>query len=120
MDADSIYHICRQEEWEAARAAGRYSGSSQDMADGFIHFSTAAQIEESAARHRAGQSGLVLLAVDPAALGAALKWETSRHGDLFPHLYGALPLTALRDVWDLPLGPDSRHLFPAAALVDRI
>jgi len=116
MSVASIYHMCRREEWEAAQTAGRYGGSSQDKADGFIHFSTAAQIVESAARHRAGQSGLVLLAVDPTALGAALKWEPSRHGDLFPHLYGALPLTALRDVWDLPLGSDSRHLFPAAFL----
>jgi uncharacterized protein (DUF952 family) len=116
MGATSIYHICRREEWEAAQAAGRYSGSSQDTADGFIHFSTAAQIEESAARHRAKQSGLVLLAVDPAALGAALKWECSRHGQMFPHLYGELPFAALRDVWDLPLGPDSRHLFPAAVI----
>ena len=114
MGADSIYHICKREEWEVAQAAGRYSGSSQDMADGFIHFSTAVQIEESAARHRAGQSGLVLLSVDPLALGAALKWEPSRRGEMFPHLYGELPLAALREVWDLPLGLDSRHLFPAA------
>ncbi len=114
MSETSIYHMCRREEWEAAQTVGRYGGSSQDKADGFIHFSTAAQIVESAARHRAGQNGLVLLAVDPMALGAVLKWEPSRNGDLFPHLYGALPLTALRDVWDLPLGPDSRHLFPAA------
>ena len=116
MGAASIYHICRREEWEAAQAAGRYSGSSQDTADGFIHFSTAAQLEESAARHRANQSGLVLLAVDPAALGAALKWESSRRGQMFPHLYGELPFAALRDVWDLPLGSDSRHLFPAAVI----
>ncbi len=117
MSAASIYHICRREEWEAAQAAGRYRGSPQDTADGFIHFSTAAQIQESAARHRANQSGLVLLAVDPDALGAALKWESSRRGELFPHLYGELPLAALRDVWDLPLGSDSRHQFPAAVLV---
>lgn len=116
MGATSIYHICRREEWEAAQAAGGYSGSSQDIADGFIHFSTAAQIEESAARHRAKQSGLVLLAVDPAALGAALKWECSRNGQMFPHLYGELPFAALRDVWDLPLGPELRHLFPAAVI----
>ncbi len=116
MGAAPIYHICKREEWEAARAAGRYSGSSQDAADGFIHFSTAAQVEESAARHRAGQSGLVLLAVDPVALGTALKWEPSRRGVPFPHLYGDLPVAALRGVWDLPLGPDSRHLFPAAVL----
>ena len=116
MAAASIYHICRREEWRAARAAGHYGGSSQDAADGFIHFSTAAQIEESAARHRAGQSGLVLLAVDPEALGAALKWEPSRRGGPFPHLYGALALAALRGAWDLPLGADSRHVFPAEVL----
>ncbi len=116
MGAGPIYHICRREEWERAQAAGRYGGSSQDTADGFIHFSTAAQVEESAARHRAGQSGLVLLAVDPEALGAALKWEPSHQGALFPHFYGELPLAALRGAWDLPLGPDSRHVFPAAVL----
>ncbi len=116
MAAASIYHICGREEWQAAQAAGHYRGSSQDTADGFIHFSTAAQVEESAARHRTGQGGLVLLAVDPEALGAALKWEPSRRGEPFPHLYGVLPLAALRDLWDLPLGPDSRHLFPAGIL----
>jgi uncharacterized protein (DUF952 family) len=116
MGAGPIYHICRRDEWERAQVAGRYGGSSQDTADGFIHFSTAAQVEQSAARHRAGQSGLVLLAVDPEALGPALKWEPSRQGALFPHLYGELPLAALRGFWDLPLGPDSRHVFPAAAL----
>lgn len=116
MGAAPIYHICGREEWAAAQAAGRYSGSSQDAADGFIHFSTAAQIEASAARHRRGQSGLVLLAVDPETLGAALKWEPSRRGEPFPHLYGELPLAALRGVWELPLGSDSRHRFPAAVL----
>ena len=116
MSAASIYHICRREEWRAAQAAGCYSGSSQDAADGFIHFSTAGQVEESAARHRAGQSGLVLLAVDPEALGAALKWEPSRRGDLFPHLYGTLAPATLRGEWDLPLGPESRHVFPAGVL----
>ncbi len=116
MAAAPIYHICRREEWQAAQAAGRYGGSAQDAEDGFIHFSTAAQVAESAARHRKGQSGLVLLAVDPEALGSALKWEASRRGEPFPHLYGALPLAALRGAWDLPLGPDSRHVFPAGIL----
>ncbi len=113
MCAAPIYHICPREDWEAAKAAGYYQGSPQDRADGFIHFSTAEQVEDSAAKHRAGQSGLVLLAVDPEALGDALRWEAARGGALFPHLYGALPLAALRDVWELPLGPDSRHVFPA-------
>lgn len=108
-----IYHICRQDEWAAAQAAGRYDGSSQDRADGFIHFSAADQVVASAARHRAGQDGLVLLTVDAAALGAALKWEPSRGGALFPHLYGALPLDAVRRADDLPLGADGRHRFPA-------
>jgi len=108
-----IYHICHRDEWEAARRAGRYAGSSQDAADGFIHFSTAAQVKASAAKHRAGQIGLVLLAVDADRLGAALKWEASRGGALFPHLYGALPVTAVLSVHDLALGPDGAHVFPA-------
>jgi uncharacterized protein (DUF952 family) len=107
-----IFHICRCEEWARAEAAGRYEGSSQDAIDGFIHFSTAAQVEESAARHRAGQDGLVLLTVDPALLGAALRWEKSRRGDEFPHLYGVLPRAAVLRVDDLPLGGDGRHVFP--------
>src|SRR5690606_32936259 len=107
-----IYHICRRDEWTAAEAAGSYGGSSQDRADGFIHFSAADQVEASAARHRAGQDGLVLLTVEAAALGAALKWEPSRGGALFPHLYGPLPLAAVRRVEELPLGADGRHVFP--------
>jgi uncharacterized protein (DUF952 family) len=107
-----IYHICKRDEWDAAQRAGRYEGSSQDKADGFIHFSGAEQVAASAARHRAGQSGLVLLAVDAATLGAALKWEPSRGGALFPHLYGALPVAAVIAVHDLPLGPDGAHVFP--------
>ena len=112
MSETTIFHICRAEEWRAARAAGRHDGSSQDRADGFIHFSTAAQVAASAAKHRAGQSGLVLLTVDTAALGEALRWEPSRGGALFPHLYGPLPLAAVRRSDDLPLGADGRHLIP--------
>ena len=112
MTVQPIYHICRAEEWAAARAAGRYEGSSQDRADGFIHFSGRDQVIESAARHRAGQDGLVLLSVDPAMLGDALKWEPSRAGQLFPHLYGPLPLEAVLRAQDLPLGEDGRHRFP--------
>ncbi|HVJ54401.1 MAG TPA: DUF952 domain-containing protein [Aliidongia sp.] len=112
MAEDLIFHMCRREEWLAANARGAYPGSSQDQADGFIHFSTRGQIVESAARHRAGQDGLVLLAVDPAALGPTLKWEPSRNGQLFPHLYGELPVSAVSWCHDLPLGPDGRHRFP--------
>lgn len=108
----TIFHMCRAEEWEAARDAGAYPGSSQDRADGFIHFSTAGQLPVSAAKHRAGQTGLVLLTVDAAALGAPLKWEPSRGGQLFPHLYGALPVGAVRRVDPLALGADGLHILP--------
>ncbi|OAN50364.1 glutathione S-transferase [Paramagnetospirillum marisnigri] len=109
----TIYHVCRHAEWQAAQASGSYPGSTQDAADGFIHFSGPAQVVESVARHRAGQDGLVMLAVDPARLGTALRWEASRGGALFPHLYGALPLAAVKWVAELPLDPASgRHVFP--------
>lgn len=112
MTGNSIFHMCRSDEWEQALAAGRYVGSSQDQADGFIHFSDAAQVRTSAAKHRAGQSGLVLLTVDPTRLGAALKWEASRGGALFPHLYGPLDPAAVLRVDPLPLGADGLHVFP--------
>ena len=112
MPDTPIYHICTRKEWEAAKEAGIYGGSSQDRADGFIHFSSAAQVLESAAKHRAGQDGLVLLAVAAGRLGTALRWEPSRGGALFPHLYGKLPVSAMLAVHDLPLGSDGRHEFP--------
>jgi len=98
-----IFHVCRAEEWRAAQTAGAYAGSSRDAADGFIHFSSAAQAQASAAKHRAGQTDLVVLAVEASALGDALKWEPSRGGALFPHLYGPLPLAAVRGVAGAPL-----------------
>jgi uncharacterized protein (DUF952 family) len=111
--ATLIYHMCRRAEWQAAERDGVYRGSSQDAADGFIHFSTAAEIEASAAKHRAGQRDLLLIAVEAATLGNALKWEAARGGVLFPHLYGALPLARVRWARELPLGDSGRHLFPA-------
>lgn len=113
-----IYHMCRRDEWEAAVVAGRYLGSSQDVADGFIHFSTAEQIRASAARHRKGQDDLVLIAADAAALGTTLKWEPSRGGLLFPHLFGALELSAVLATHALRLGPDGEHVFPELAVDD--
>lgn len=112
MTRSFIYHMCRLSEWDTALAAGSYRGSAQDRADGFIHFSTAAQIRESAAKHRAGQSDIVLLRVDPASFGDALKWEKSRNGQLFPHLYGDLAIASVIRVDPLPLGEDGRHIFP--------
>jgi uncharacterized protein (DUF952 family) len=107
-----IYHMCRADEWAEAVATGSYAGSSQDKADGFIHFSTAAQIVESARRHRAGQDGLLLLAIDPAMLGDRLKWEASRSGDLFPHVYGVIDPAESARVEPLPLGQSGEHEFP--------
>lgn len=112
MDNKVIFHMCRRDEWTAALKTGVYEGSSQDRADGFIHFSDGTQVRASAARHRAGQTGLVLLVVDSGRLGAALRWEPSRGGALFPHLYGPLNVTDVAAVHDLPLGPDGAHVFP--------
>ena len=114
MSSEPIYHICRRVEWEAGEAVGVYRGSSQDASDGFIHFSTGDQVRRSAGKHRAGQSDLVLVTVEPSVLGDDLKWEPSRDGVPFPHLYGVLPLSAVLGVVDLPLGPDGLHVFPPA------
>jgi uncharacterized protein (DUF952 family) len=107
-----IYKICPASLWREAERLGRFAGSPVDRKDGFIHFSSAEQVAETAAKHFAGQSDLVLVRVDAGALGAALKWEPSRGGALFPHLYGDLDLKAVRKVEPLPLGPDGRHVFP--------
>jgi uncharacterized protein (DUF952 family) len=101
-----IYKILSRAEWDAAQAAGRFAGSPVDRADGFIHFSTAAQAPETARRRFAGQVGLVVLAIDAGRLGEALTWEPSRGGELFPHLYGALDCALVEAVTDAPLGRD--------------
>jgi len=108
----TIYKICTALEWRAAERAGAYRGSAVDRRDGFIHFSAAGQAAETAARHFAGQHDLVLVAVDADALGDALKWEPSRGGALFPHLYGELNVNAVRRVEPLPLDAAGRHVFP--------
>ncbi|MET0367464.1 MAG: DUF952 domain-containing protein [Methylobacterium sp.] len=107
-----IYKICPRALWRDAERQGRFSGAPVDVADGFIHFSTAAQVAETAARHFAGQDDLLLVAVEGDRLGDALRYEASRGGDLFPHLYGDLPLAAVVSVEEMPLGPDGRHRFP--------
>ncbi len=106
-----LYHMARRQDWERAEAEGAYRGSADDRRDGFMHFSTAAQVEESAARHRAGQADLLLIVVPEDGTGP-WKWEPARGGDLFPHLYGELPVTAAVGVHELPLGEDGRHVFP--------
>jgi uncharacterized protein (DUF952 family) len=108
----AIYKICPASLWREAARAGVFRGAENDQRDGFIHFSTAAQVAETAAKHFAGEPDLVLVRADSARLGDALKWETSRGGALFPHLYGDLALAAVTKVDPLPLGPDGRHRFP--------
>lgn len=106
-----IYKIVPAALWREAEAVGSFAGSPVDLRDGFIHFSTAAQAPETAAKHFAGLDGLLLVAVATGELG--LRWEPSRGGDLFPHLYGVLPMAAVRWVRELPVGPEGRHVFPA-------
>jgi uncharacterized protein (DUF952 family) len=113
MHPTTIYKICPKTLWREAEAAGRFDGAPVDHADGFIHFSTGEQAVETAARHFVGQDHLLLIAIDATALGPAMKYEPSRGGALFPHLYGPLPLAAVRWAKPLPLGPDGRHVFPA-------
>lgn len=109
-----IYKIVPAALWRDAEAAGRFIGSPVDHRDGFIHFSTAAQARETAAKHFAGVDDLLLVAVRVDAIdGPSLRWEPSRGGDLFPHLYEPLPVSAAAWVKPLPLGPDGAHVFPA-------
>jgi uncharacterized protein (DUF952 family) len=110
-----IFKIVARALWQAAEAEGRFTGAPVDTADGFIHFSTGDQVRETAARHFAGQSDLLLVAVKADQLGAALRWEPSRGGSLFPHLYATLPLAAV--AWSAPLpwredGHDFTGLLP--------
>jgi len=111
--ASLIYKIAPAALWRQAQESGRFDGAPNDIEDGFIHFSTAAQAEETAAKHFSGRADLVLIAVASERLGDALRFEPSRGGALFPHLYGDLDPAAVTKVDLLPLGPDGRHLFPA-------
>ena len=110
-----VYKICPEALWREAQAQGTFAGAPVDLADGFIHFSTADQVRETASRHFAGQQGLVLVAIREDDLGEALKYEPSRGGALFPHLYGVLDVSAVEWVQPLPLGPDGSHRFPQLA-----
>lgn len=106
-----IYKILRADEWAALRAQGETAGAPVDIADGFIHFSTAEQLAETAARHFAGVDGLIVAAFDADALGPSIKWEPSRGGALFPHLYGPLRLADV--IWHKPMPHvDGAHALP--------
>lgn len=107
-----IYKICSAPAWREAERQGVYRGSADDVRDGFIHFSTAPQLTETARKYFFGQTALFVVAVDADALGDDLRWETSRGGDLFPHLYGELDLGAVTDVMDLHARGDGGHDMP--------
>lgn len=111
MEAMLIYKILRADEWQSFQNAKTTLGAPVDLADGFIHFSTATQVVETAAKHFAGSDGLVLVAFDADAMGDALTWEPSRGGALFPHLYRALSLSEALWHHPLHLGADG-HIFP--------
>jgi uncharacterized protein (DUF952 family) len=108
----AIYKILPETMWLEAQRSGMFHGSEVDLRDVYIHFSTAEQARETAAKHFAGQRNLVLLEVEADALGDALKWEPSRGGALFPHLYAPLDVKLVRRFDPLPLGDDGRHVFP--------
>ena len=101
-----VYKILRREAWDAAVRAGRFEGAGIDLTDGYIHLSTAAQAQETARRYFSGQTGLVLARFDAATLGASLRWEPSRGGDLFPHVYGPLDPALAEAVSEIELEPD--------------
>ncbi len=109
-DSHLIYKVCPAAAWREATAAGTYRGSKDDLRDGFIHFSTKAQLPGTLRRHFAGQRDLVLIAFDPADLGPGLRWEPSRGGDLFPHLYGDLPVSLARHVSPLDVDGEGNPL----------
>ena len=112
MDA-IIYKIVTVEQWRKAEADGVFAGAPIDISDGYIHFSTGSQVRETAARHFSGMGDLLLVHVDTAKLGDALRYEPSRGGLLFPHLYAPMPLDCAIRIDPLPLDETGRHMFPA-------
>ncbi len=107
-----VYKILPASDWQEALICGSYQGSPDDRRDGFIHFSTADQLAGTASKHFRGKEDLLLVAVDRAPLGSALRFEPSRGGDLFPHLYSPLPVSAALWTRPLPLGADGIPLLP--------
>jgi uncharacterized protein (DUF952 family) len=110
--SNTIYKIVSADLWQTAENTGSFTGAGIDLADGYIHFSTGAQARRTAELYFHGQANLLLVAADGESLGDALKYEPSRGGDLFPHLYAALPLTSVLWVKPLPLDSDGNHIFP--------
>jgi len=110
------YKLVDREEWELARLDGAYAGSAVDLADGYIHMSTATQLAQTARKHYAGRGDLLLVAVDLTVLGEALKWEASRGGALFPHLFAPLPVSAAREERGLSVDADGVMRFDDGAV----
>ncbi len=111
-----IYKVATRQQWQLAIDAGCFNGSAIDLVDGYIHFSTAEQVAETVRKHFQGQVDLVVISVSVAELGDALRWERSRGGDLFPHLYGALAVAAAVELLDLPMNGDGSHRLPKCFL----
>ncbi len=107
----TLYKILSRPQWEKARSAGVFEGSEVDISDGFIHLSSPHQVRETAQKHFSGQTDLLLVSVRAETLGETLKWEVSRGGALFPHIYGTLPIGAVIEAVDLPWEGGSHH-FP--------
>ncbi len=114
--SETVYKICSWDAWSEAVEAGAFTGSPVDVEDGYIHLSSGAQVAETAEKHFKGQDNLVIVAVDAGRLGADLKWEPSRGGDLFPHLYAPLQVDLIEWVKPLPTAPDGTHELPEGVL----
>ncbi|EMI20309.1 protein containing DUF952 [Rhodopirellula maiorica SM1] len=110
----SIFKVLSADQWTRAQSEGEIRGAPIDIEDGFIHLSARDQVEETVAKHFAGQDDLVLILVDEAKLGDTIRWETSRGGALFPHVYGKIPCEAVIQTWPLRRSGDGKHQFPWA------
>ena len=110
--ANKVYKILSNAEWNQLNNTGTFTGSPADLADGFIHLSNASQVAGTLAKHFAARSDLKLVQIDVAKISAGLKWEVSRNGELFPHLYSPLELDQITDHWDLPVDNQGEHELP--------
>ena len=111
-DKGVIYKVVSAQEWSVAKEQGEFRGAAIDLTDGYIHFSTAEQLRETVEKHFAGQTDLLLVGVEVDRLGDELKWEPSRGGALFPHLYAPLSIDSVVMTQDMPVGEDGKHIIP--------
>lgn len=112
MNETTVYKVMSRNQWEAMQSAGRFDGAAIDLQDGFIHLSAAGQLQETVAKHFHGQPDLVVVAVDTGSLGTCLRWEISRGGALFPHLYASLRIDSVTETFALPMNEHGQHEFP--------